>query len=61
MAGSLRAFWRVWRPAAMKGVARVPWDSNTAPRMCELTSGMMNSAGLADPGIDAFEDRSRDI
>ena len=40
----------------MKGVARVPWDGNPAPRMCELTSGMMNSVGLANPGIDAFVD-----
>lgn len=42
----------------MKGVARVPWDGNPAPRMCELTSGMMNSVGLANPGIDAFVDRT---
>ena len=38
----------------MKGVARVPWEGNPAPRMCELNGGMMNSVGLANPGVDDF-------
>ena len=25
----------------MKGVARVPWEGNPAPRMCELNGGMI--------------------
>lgn len=34
-----------------KGCSAVPWDGNPAPRMCEITSGMMNSVGLQNPGV----------
>ena len=34
-----------------KGCSAVPWDGNPAPRMCEVPSGMMNTVGLANPGV----------
>lgn len=38
----------------LKGVAASPWPGNPAPRMCETASGMMNSVGLANPGVEAL-------
>ena len=37
-----------------KGCAAEAWLGNPAPRMAEVTSGMLNSVGLANPGIVAF-------
>lgn len=37
-----------------KGCAAEAWLGNPAPRMAEVTSGMLNSVGLANPGIIAF-------
>ena len=34
-----------------KGCAAEPWPGNPAPRMTEITSGMMNSVGLQNPGV----------
>lgn len=34
-----------------KGCSAVPWEGNPAPRMCEVPSGMMNTVGLANPGV----------
>lgn len=34
-----------------KGTSAVPWEGNPAPRLCEVTSGIMNSVGLANPGV----------
>ena len=34
-----------------KGCAAEPWPGNPKPRMCEVTSGMMNSVGLMNPGV----------
>ncbi|WP_333789775.1 dihydroorotate dehydrogenase [Parolsenella catena] len=34
-----------------KGCAAEPWPGNPAPRMAEVTSGMMNSVGLQNPGV----------
>lgn len=34
-----------------KGTSAVPWQGNPAPRLCEATSGIMNSVGLANPGV----------
>ena len=34
-----------------KGTSAVPWQGNPAPRLCEVTSGIMNSVGLANPGV----------
>ena len=43
-----------------KGCSAEPWDGNPAPRMCEVTSGIMNSVGLANPGVAAFAEQSGD-
>ena len=40
-----------------KGVASVPWPGNTAPRIAETASGMLNAIGLQNPGIDLFSKR----
>ena len=37
-----------------KGCAAEPWDGNPAPRMAEVTSAIMNSVGLQNPGVPAF-------
>lgn len=37
-----------------KGCSAEPWEGNPAPRMAEVTSGIMNSVGLQNPGIPAF-------
>ena len=34
-----------------KGCAAEAWPGNPAPRMAEVTSGMMNSVGLQNPGV----------
>jgi dihydroorotate dehydrogenase (NAD+) catalytic subunit len=37
-----------------KGVSPVPWTGNDAPRVAETASGMLNSIGLQNPGVEAF-------
>ncbi|MGG7177052.1 dihydroorotate dehydrogenase [Clostridium paraputrificum] len=37
-----------------KGLTINPKDGNTGVRVCETPSGMMNSVGLQNPGIDGF-------
>ncbi len=37
-----------------KGVSLDPWDGNASPRVAETASGMLNSIGLQNPGVDAF-------
>lgn len=37
-----------------KGVANVPWEGNSTPRIAETCSGMLNAIGLQNPGIDLF-------
>ena len=39
-----------------KGCAAEPWPGNPAPRMAEVTSGMMNSVGLQNPGVKGLVD-----
>lgn len=39
-----------------KGCAAEPWPGNPAPRMAEVTSGMMNSVGLQNPGVHGLVD-----
>jgi dihydroorotate dehydrogenase (NAD+) catalytic subunit len=37
-----------------KGVSAEPWAGNESPRIAETASGMLNSIGLQNPGVDAF-------
>jgi len=37
-----------------KGVSLNPWAGNPSPRMAETASGMLNSIGLQNPGVEAF-------
>jgi dihydroorotate dehydrogenase (NAD+) catalytic subunit len=37
-----------------KGVSLAPWAGNPAPRIAETASGMLNSIGLQNPGVEAF-------
>ena len=37
-----------------KGVSIAPWAGNESPRIAETASGMLNSIGLQNPGVDAF-------
>jgi len=41
-----------------KTVTPLPREGNEPPRMAETESGMLNSIGLQNPGIDAFIDSS---
>jgi len=37
-----------------KGVSSESWEGNLAPRMTETSSGMLNSIGLQNPGVERF-------
>lgn len=37
-----------------KGVSTSPWSGNPSPRMAETASGMLNSIGLQNPGVERF-------
>ena len=37
-----------------KGVSAVPWEGNEGPRIAETPSGMLNSIGLQNPGVEEF-------
>jgi dihydroorotate dehydrogenase (NAD+) catalytic subunit len=37
-----------------KGVSLEPWPGNQTPRIAETASGMLNSIGLQNPGVEAF-------
>lgn len=37
-----------------KGVSFGPWAGNDSPRIAETASGMLNSIGLQNPGVEAF-------
>ena len=37
-----------------KGVSAEPWQGNASPRIAETASGMLNSIGLQNPGVEAF-------
>jgi dihydroorotate dehydrogenase (NAD+) catalytic subunit len=37
-----------------KGVSFEPWAGNASPRIAETASGMLNSIGLQNPGVEAF-------
>jgi len=36
-----------------KGITLTPWSGNPQPRVCETASGMLNSIGLENIGVDA--------
>jgi len=40
-----------------KGVSVQPWAGNSSPRIAETASGMLNSIGLQNPGVDVFAER----
>jgi dihydroorotate dehydrogenase (NAD+) catalytic subunit len=40
-----------------KGVSREPWAGNDSPRIAETASGMLNSIGLQNPGVETFVER----
>lgn len=40
-----------------KGVSVAPWPGNASPRIAETASGMLNSIGLQNPGVEAFASR----
>ena len=37
-----------------KGVSLAPWAGNASPRIAETASGMLNSIGLQNSGVEAF-------
>ncbi len=37
-----------------KGVSSEAWQGNDSPRIAETASGMLNSIGLQNPGVEAF-------
>ena len=39
-----------------KGVSIDPWTGNKTPRIAESPSGMLNSVGLENPGVNAYID-----
>jgi dihydroorotate dehydrogenase (NAD+) catalytic subunit len=38
----------------VKSLSAEPWAGNPAPRLLPLASGMLNSVGLQNPGVDAW-------
>ena len=40
-----------------KGVSYEPWPGNPSPRVAETASGMLNSIGLQNPGVEAFVEK----
>lgn len=40
----------------VKSLAAEPWPGNPAPRVTEVAAGMINSVGLAGPGVAAWRD-----
>jgi len=38
----------------VKGTSLEPWDGNPPPRTVETASGMLNSVGLENPGVEHF-------
>lgn len=45
---------RDWGGLCGKGLTLHPRSGNPAPRICETASGMLNSVGLQNPGLDVF-------
>ena len=38
----------------VKSLSAEPWDGNPAPRLHETASGLLNSVGLQNPGVEAW-------
>lgn len=38
----------------VKGISAEPWPGNSPPRLAETPSGLLNSIGLQNPGLQAF-------
>ncbi len=38
----------------VKGISPFPWEGNPPPRTAEVTSGLLNSIGLQNPGVEKF-------
>lgn len=51
-----RNYYDVSRMGAIgtKGVSPIPWEGNPGPRTAESPSGMVNSVGLQNPGVDHY-------
>ncbi|MCI6603520.1 MAG: dihydroorotate dehydrogenase [Clostridiales bacterium] len=45
----------LWGAICSKGVTREPRLGNPSPRVIETASGMLNSVGLQNPGIEVFQ------
>ncbi len=45
---------REWGAVILKSVSRNPRPGNVPPRCCEVDSGMINSIGLANVGLDKY-------
>ncbi|MDR3332939.1 MAG: dihydroorotate dehydrogenase [Synergistaceae bacterium] len=43
-----------WGAISVKGITLNPRTGNPPPRIAETASGMLNSVGLQNPGVDAF-------
>ena len=41
-----------------KGLTRYPREGNKAPRIAETPSGILNSVGLQNPGVEYFRDNT---
>lgn len=60
--GSGREYDKVWGDVPLntlgavttKGVSFEPWQGNSGIRIAETASGMLNSIGLQNPGVEAF-------
>jgi dihydroorotate dehydrogenase (NAD+) catalytic subunit len=60
--GSGREYAKLWSSAELsnlgalttKGVSLKAWQGNAVPRIAETASGMLNSVGLQNKGVDAF-------
>src|SRR5438270_11831025 len=37
-----------------KSLSPYPWEGNPAPRVWEVTAGMLNAVGLQNPGVEAW-------
>ncbi len=48
---------RPYGAAVAKSVSPQPWEGRPSPRLAPTTSGMLNSVGIQNPGIDIWIDK----